>query len=193
MFAALQATSLTLAGYLDSQFLAEPALSAVNVSLKTPAEMVKSHEQGLSLWLYQAQRDEQRLNLPAVRISATELRPPPLPMRLHYLLTPITDKRQGSPETEQLILGKVLQAFHTRPTLRGTDLAGVFEGTDAELQVRLEPLTLEEITRVWQALDESYQLSVSYEISLVDIDSALQPESAAPVVVVLPDYGTIVG
>ena len=38
-----------------------------------------------------------------------------------------------------------------------------------ELKVRLEPLTLEEITRVWEALEGSYQLSVSYEVSVVNI------------------------
>lgn len=193
MYAALRATSKTIEKYLDDQFKAEASLSSVTVTLKTPREMVESQEQGLSLWLYQVVRDEQRLNLPPERISATELRPPPLPLRLHYLLTPVKENKDGSPETEQLILGKVLQAFHSRPIFRGTDLAAEFAGTEAELHVRLEPLSLEEITRVWQALDEPYQLSVSYEVSLVNIDADLQPERVTPVDVVLPEYGVIVG
>ena len=58
--------------------------------------------------------------------------------------------------------------------------------------MRLEALSLEEITRVWEALEGSYQLSVSYEVSLVDIASDLEPEHVSPVQVVLPEYGIVV-
>jgi hypothetical protein len=113
-------------------------------------------------------------------------------VRLHYLITPVTDQRTGDPETEQLILGKVLQLFHRHPVLRGADLQAEFSATEAELKIRLEPMTLEEITRVWEALEGSYQLSVSYEVSLVNILPEQQPERISPVEVVMPEYGLIV-
>ncbi len=59
--------------------------------------------------------------------------------------------------------------------------------------MRLETMSLDEITRVWDALEGSYQLSVSYEVSVVNIDSATEPVAANPVHVVLPRYGAIVG
>jgi hypothetical protein len=86
----------------------------------------------------------------------------------------------------------VLQAFHSHSVLRGSDLQAEFTGTETELKLRLEPLSLEEITRVWEALEGSYQLSVSYEVSVVNIDSDLEPESVAPVTVALPEHGLIV-
>ena len=45
-------------------------------------------------------------------------------MRLHYLATPITNRQnEGDPDTEQYVLGKVLQPFHSRPVQpRGVDL-----------------------------------------------------------------------
>jgi hypothetical protein len=61
-----------------------------------------------------------------------------------------------------------------------------------ELKVRLEPLTLEEITRVWEALEGSYQLSVSYEVSIVNIMPELEPERISPVDIAMPEYGLIV-
>jgi hypothetical protein len=97
-----------------------------------------------------------------------------------------------SPDTEQRILGKVLQAFHSSPLIRGVDLKGEFEGTQTELRVRLEPMSLEEITRVWEALKGSYQLSVSYEVTLVNVDSVNEPEKVSPVAVALPEFGIIV-
>jgi hypothetical protein len=163
----------------------------MRVRLQTPAEMVRNQgQEGLSLWLYRVVRDEERLNDPARRVSPTQLRPPPLPIRLHYLVTPLTNRlNQGDPDTEQYVLGKVLQLFHSKPMFRGPDLQGQFAGTAAELFVRLETLSLEEITRVWEGLDGSYQLSASYEVSMVDIDSALEPEGTTPVLVALPEYG----
>jgi hypothetical protein len=197
MYTALRATSRTLANYLEDRLKADPELGAffvasMRVSLNTPAEMAE-REQGLSVWLYRVLRDEQRLNAPPERLGPARIRRTPLPVRLHYLITPITDAEdESSAETEQMILGKVLQLFHDHPRLRGTDLESDFEGTGVELTVRLEPMGLEEITRVWDALDRPYQLSVSYEVSVIYIHSATEPVDASPVEVILPEYGVIV-
>jgi Pvc16 N-terminal domain len=197
MYTALRATSRTLAKFLESKFQADPLLSGLFgggmvVSLNTPQEMNEKPAEGLSIWLYRIIRDDQRLNEPPVRVSATELQASPLPVRLHYLMTPVTNEQTGDPETEQLILGKVLQLFHSQSVLRGTDLQAEFSGTEVELKVRLEPLTLEEITRVWEALEGSYQLSVSYEVSIVNIMPELKPERVTPVEIAMPEYGLIV-
>jgi hypothetical protein len=197
MYTALRASSRTVAKFLEARFQADPLLSGffgggMVVSLATPQEMNEKPAEGLSVWLYRIIRDDQRLNDPPVRISPTELRPPPLPVRLHYLMTPVTNEQTGDPETEQLILGKVLQLFHSHPVLAGADLQAEFAGTAVELRVRLEPLMLEEITRVWEALDGSYQLSVSYEVSVVNIMPELEPEQVSPVTISLPEHGLII-
>ena len=197
MYTALRATSKTLAKFLEARFLADPLLTpsfsgGMQVSLNTPEEMTNKPQQGLSVWLYRIVRDDQRLNDPPIRISPTELRPTPVPLRLHYLITPVTDPATGNPETEQMILGKVIQVFHSRPVLRGADLQAEFVGTDVELRVCLESMTLDEITRVWEGLEGSYQLSVSYEVSIVNIHPDLEPEEFTPVQIAMPEYGLIV-
>jgi hypothetical protein len=202
MYTALRATSLTLAEHLRRRFAADPALAplfdpvaggTMVISLSSPQELVGNSLEGVSVWLYRVVRDEERLNAPPVRITPDEIRPTPLPMRLHYLLTPITNRRVATgPETEQVLLGKVLQAFYDHPIVRGTDLQDDFTGTTIELAVRLESLALDQISLVWEALDGSYQLSVSYEVSVVEIFSEREPLGATPVAVSLPDYGVIV-
>src|SRR6476659_6814180 len=123
MFQALHATSATLRDFLQTSFDADPFFGAaanpwtnrgMRVRLQTPEEMTRNNgQEGLSLWLYRLVRDEERLNDPARRISSNQLQPPPLPMRLHYLATPITNRQNdGDPDTEQYVLGKVLQLFH---------------------------------------------------------------------------------
>jgi hypothetical protein len=198
MYTALRATSQTLTEFLETRFQEDALLSGffggggMVVSLNTPQEMTEKPAEGLSVWLYRVIRDDQRLNDPPERLGMNQLRPAPLPMRLHYLMTPVINRKLGDPQTEQLILGRLLQAFHSHSVLRGADLKMELTGSEAELKIRLEPMSLEEITRVWEALEGSYQLSVSYEVSVVNIDSELQPESITPVDVALPDYGLIV-
>jgi hypothetical protein len=204
MFQALNATSTTLVDYLQASIDADPFFGTsghpwrdrnMRVRLQTPSEMTQSNtDEGVSFWLYRVVRDEERLNDPARRISPTQLRPPPLPVKLHYLATPITNRvNDGDPDTEQYALGKLMQLLHSKPRFRGADLRGQFAGTEVEFFVRLESLSLEAMTRVWEGLNGEYQLSVSYEVSFVDIEAALEPESLTPVLVSLPEIGIVTG
>jgi hypothetical protein len=201
MYTALRATSRTLSKLLTDEFGADPNLApffgaagTMQVSLSTPQQMVDATIQGLSVWLYRVVRDEERLNDPEERLGPGLVGSPPLPLRLHFLMTPISNAPKASgTEMEQLILGKTLQVFNDRPCLRGTDLQDDLSGTDAVLYVRLEPLSLQEIYQIWDALEGSYRLSVSYEVSLVDIDSAAEPRPVSPVTVALPEYAQVVG
>jgi hypothetical protein len=182
MYTVLAATSATLRQMLLDAMTSDVGPSglasfftgATTVSLETPQEMVAAGRQGLSVWLYRLARDENRLNdPPELRVlpsGAVEVVPPPLPVRMHYLLTPIT---KASPDTEQRILGRALQLFHTYPIVSGSFLKAELAGTNAQLHVHLEALGIEEITRVWDALEGSYQLSVSYEVTLarINVDS----------------------
>ena len=191
MYTSLASTSETLRQFLQDGLVSDVSPSGLAsffsggtmaVSLRTPQEMVRAPQQGLSVWLYRVVRDEARLNdppqvrpLPGGRV---EIIPAPLPLRLHYLITPLTD---DNPDTEQRILGRVLQLLHSTPILVGANLRGDLSGSDTEVHTRLEALSLEEIARVWEALEGSYQLSVSYEVSLARIDSIAEPQHGAPV------------
>jgi hypothetical protein len=200
MYTALSATSQTLEIFLLKSLVSTPDLNTffdssiggtMEVSLSNPQEM--QDKEGLSLWLYRIVRDDHTLNSPPERLDSSKLQRTPLPFRLHYLVTPIVrTANSSSPETEQKILGRVLQALYDHPVLRSSDLQSDYKGTNVELNVRLEPLSMEEITKIWDVLDRSYQLSVSYEVSVVYIRSALEPEDIRQVEVLMPEYGVIV-
>ena len=201
MYTRILSTSQSLSAFLLRWFAADPAdlggffggaAAAGNVYLSTPQEL--TGKSGLSLWLYRVSRDDTRLNdpprlrpLPSGRV---EVLPPPLPLRLHYLMTPLA---KDQPELEQRILGAVLQAFYSTPILSGSDLAGDFTGTRAQVFVRLEALSLDETARVWEALSSSFQLCVSYEVTLANIEPAVLPQSEAIVESVHPRLAQRVG
>jgi len=196
----IRATSVTLRELLREAFEADAELDAffapvqggtMLVTLDTPEEMVELSREGVSLWLYRLQRDGETLNQPPRRVGPGELRQPPLPLRLHYLVTPIVNRetRPQAPELEQHIVGLALQVLHDVGSLRGALLRDDLAGQSFDIFVRLEPLSLEEITRVWDALDVPYRLSVSYEVSVVPIFSGRAHEAAVPVDSVHPEYG----
>ena len=188
MITAIRATSRTLADFLQAQFEADPDLGGafsgggtMRVLLNTPAEMTGTRS-GLSVWLYRVTRDAATLNRPPERISPTRVRPAPLPVRLHYLVAPITGSTAtDAPETEQVILGKALQSLHDHPQLSGTDLRDDFTGTSTVITSRFESLSLDDLARIWDALATSYRTSVSYEVTVVDIEAPIA-SSTGPMV-----------
>jgi hypothetical protein len=196
---AIRATSRTIADVLQSKFEADPDLSAqfaspgtMRVYLNTPAEMVG--RAGLSVWLYRVVRDDVTLNRPPVRIGPTQVRPAPLPLRLHYLFSPIINSKEvDAPETEQVILGKALQVLNDQPSISGADLSDDFIGTDTVVTARFEPLTIDELARIWEALDVSYRTSVSFEVAVVEIYQDVAVQIAPPVRVPVLDAGVVVG
>jgi hypothetical protein len=104
--------------------------------------------------------------------DAVELRKPPLPLMLRYLLTAFA----GDWITEQRMLARAMQALHDRPMRLGSDLRGDpaplgLVGSNVILKTHLSMLTLEEKTRIWHAIQRPYRLSVVYEVRLVEIDA----------------------
>jgi hypothetical protein len=198
MSKALKAASLTLQTFLQQSFTADNDLASffsgggtAVVSLGTPDDMETNGQYGLSLWMYRLVRDEQTLNDPPGRPLPNRMRSKPLPMRLHYLMTPIIANKPnaGNPEFEQLVLGRVLQTFNDHPLLSGADLADAFLGSGMTLAVRLETIELDNVARIWDSLERPYQCCLSYQVGIVPIESAREDRSEAPIGVVLPQFG----
>src|SRR5271157_2145576 len=105
MFTAIVATSQTIRDFLTAQLQSDLSLRSffnpgfggtMVVSLNTPDEMEQLHEEGVSLWLYRVVRDENLVNLPPIRNSSTEYAHTPLPMKLHYMVTPLVARTTTS-------------------------------------------------------------------------------------------------
>ena len=191
MTIAIRATSRTLADFLQAAFESDSDLASLfagpgnmRVHLNTPAEMSETRT-GLSVWLYRVTSEESTRNRPPERMGPTGTQPAPPPVRLHYLVTPVTSTDlDDAPETEQLILGEALQVLHEHPILSGVDLKEELEGTQAVVTARLETLTIEELARIWGALAMSYRTSVSYEVTVVGNNESTRREPGRPIRVV---------
>lgn len=100
----------------------------------------------------------------------------PLSLGLYYMVT----AWGGDRDTEQRMLGRVMQRMYDDAVLDGPELQGVLAGTAAQLRVGLAPLRLDDRARIWWAIGQPYRLSVNYEVRVVDVD-VTGTTSAAPV------------
>jgi len=163
-------------------------LNGVQIFLLSPKEMQDAgNTNGISVWLYKVSRMSEMLNEPPERRSGNQVLRTSLPVLLFYLVTPMT----ADPATRHTLLGRVLQVLNDHAILRGADLQGVLGGTEEQLRVNLEALTLEELSLVWEALSEPYQLSVTYLVQVVKIDSDLEAVKSPPVVERATTYSQI--
>lgn len=124
----------------------------------------------LTITLYEILEDAPSRNRPRPqRASGTAImsNKPPMALRLHYLLTPWG----GDSVTEQQILGRAMQALYDEAILSGTMLLGGLQGSTDTLKLTLIPLTLEDRSRVWYAIQKPYRLSVNYEVRVVNLDA----------------------
>ncbi len=137
------------------------------ISLESPFELRQNNSVRLSIYLYRVVEDAYTKNQFPVSGNGGRLRKPPLSLDLFYLVTPLV----GSPREQQIILGKVMQALYDRAILSGADLTGSLAESAEEVRVILNPVSLEETTRVWHALETSYRLSVCYVARVAMVDS----------------------
>ncbi len=189
-FTVLGAVSVTLRALLETHITlsGDPQLSGIPVDLRSPKEMRDDNNAvGISLWLYRVTRNGFTSNLPPPRPGLNQQARNPLPLDLFYLATPVL----RDPRLRQVALGRVLQVLNDHSLLRGADLQDSLRNTSQELRVTFEMAPLEELTRVWSALLEQYQLCVSYHVQVVNLEAHHEPLQVSPVLLRETTYAQI--
>jgi hypothetical protein len=180
-----------IAAVLWEEMHADPQVNPLidgenRISLESPADLDGNDTVRLSIYLYRIVEDAYSKNRLPVNDGRGRLQKPPLTLDLYYLVTPLL----GQPHEQQIVLGKTMQVLYDRPTLEGTDLAAPLQAAGEVVRVILNPVTLEETTRVWQALERSYRLSVCYVARVALVNSTRQ-QSFVPVGEKVANYGRL--
>ena len=134
------------------------------------SEPVPTDEPKLTVFLYEIAEDPTSRNRPPVRSLPPDppaSRKPPMALLLRYLVTPWG----GDQLTQHRMIGRALQAFYDDSILDGEELTGSLAASTDALHVTLAPLTLDQKSWVWYAIQKPYRLSLNYEIRVVNLDS----------------------
>ena len=155
---------------LWSEFMTDeviaPIVSNENAIVFTnPTETVRDSANRLSLWLYQVTENEFLKNQPMrMGTNAKTQVFAPFALNLYYLVTPFAQSGEG----DHLLLGKTMQVMYDNAILKMRNDA---DETAEDLRLTFCRLSLEELTRIWEALKEPYRLSVCYQVRVTRIDS----------------------
>jgi len=168
----------------------------VTVSLPPPEDDSQAAEPTrVNLFLYRALENGALKNqmIPG-QGHASEYGHPPLSLVLHYMLTAYgaTDDNGLVNETRaHFLLGSAMRVLHDYPVITDNlmtintppvqilhvSLRGEFE----QIKITLDPISLEDLSKVWTALTRPYRLSAAYTVSVVQIESRRIKTLAAPV------------
>ena len=97
----------------------------------------------------------------------------PLSVDLHYLLTAWADSAQE----EHTTLAWAMRELYMHPVLDAAALNAEADWDPADaIQIAPSELNLEDMLRIWEALEPSYRLSVSYIARLVRVDPDKTPD-----------------
>ncbi|MFJ5226407.1 DUF4255 domain-containing protein [Streptomyces sp. NPDC088400] len=148
---------------------ADPPIAELN----DLAETVQTPTPKLTVFLYEIAEDPTSRNRPPVRSlppGPLTTRKPPMALMLRYLVTPWG----GDPITQHRMLGRALQTFYDDAILDGVQLTGSLAASTDSLHLTLTPLTLDQKSWIWYAIQKPYRLSLNYEVRVVSLDSAVE-------------------
>ncbi|MBL9135481.1 MAG: DUF4255 domain-containing protein [Verrucomicrobiales bacterium] len=141
----------------------------------------------LNVFLYHVMMDGAWRNQEIPRQpTASDLHLPPLGLQLFYLLSAFEAETAALEAQDHQILGRAMNLLHDHPLLSPAEIDNALAGTGLQNQVEriritYQPLSLDEISKLWTSCQTNYRLSVAYQVSVVLIDSTRPRRSALPV------------
>jgi hypothetical protein len=149
----------------------------------------RKEEERLNLFLYRVTENGHLQNQEIPGRGSNGYGHPPLSLNLHYLLTAYgnTEVNGGAATlfddtNAHFLLGSAMRVLHdypivtdqltaVRPPSGGLVLHASLRDAYEKVRLSLEPLTLEDVTKVWTALALRYRLSAAYVVNVVQVES----------------------
>lgn len=183
---AIGAITRTLVGLLRdarSTLKITDNVNDVQVEAYQAKDFAKPMTQGVSLYLYRVLVSTSRRNLPARLAPDGRRYRPSLPLDLHYMLTPWG----STADMQHQILGWAMRTVEDTPTLSSAYLNSFDPehepfGADETVDMVFDPVSLQDLSYIWEVNKPVLQVSVTYVARVVPIDS----------LVLLPDTGKLV-
>lgn len=185
---AIAAVTATLEAIIGNGVHADPDLNDTSLTTLPPDKARGSITTNqLNLFLYQVMPNAAWRNMDVPQsVKPGETGIAPLALNLHYLITVYGRENDNTQPFDHHLLGAAMALLNDHALLGPDEIRLAFPGSDLERQVErvritLQPLTIEEISKLWTGFATQYRLSVAYEVSVALIDSAVPPRTPVPV------------
>ena len=187
---AIAAVTASLRALLSAK-LKDPLATDPNVTTSSPDKAHDDTGDRVNLFLYHTQVEPSWRNTDMPRQNKPgETGHPPLPLNLFYLLTAFSNDKDEV--HSHRLLGLAMAVLHDHPLLDPSQIKDV-TGNDPTLKdsdlheqiervrITLQPLSVEEISKLWTAFQTQFRTSVSYQVSVVLIESTRPAKTPLPV------------
>ena len=190
---AIAAVTATLRSLLETGVRADPDLNDTTVTTQPLDKARESNNTAnqLNLFLYHTLPNAAWANMDMPRrIVPGETGIPALALKLYYLMTAYGRGDDTTQPFSHQVLGQAMSVLHDHPLLGAEEIraatAVALPRTDLDRQIErvritLQPLSLEELSKLWTGLQTQYRLSVAYEATVVLIDSTQVVRAPLPV------------
>ena len=186
---AIAAVTATLRNLLAVGVTPELDLNDTTVTTQPPdrARANGNDANQLNVFLYQALPNAawRNMDMPG-RGNPGEKSMSPLALNLYFLVTAFGRGDDLKQPFSLELIGKAMSVLHDHAILLAEDIRNALPNNDLHAQIEhvrltLQPLTTEEIYRLWSGFQTPYRTSVAYEASVVLIDSTVAVKAALPI------------
>jgi hypothetical protein len=187
---AIAAVTTTLRHLLQQRFDTDGS-SNVTVTTKPP-DKARDNSNGnqVNLFLYQTQINAawRNMDIPT-QVKPGETGQSPLALNLYYLLTAYAQNDDFPEPTSHRLLGQAMSVFHDHTILSSEDIKaaltnlGEYDLYDQVERVRVtsQPLSMDELSKLWTTFQTQYRISAAYEVAVVLIESTRPTKVPLPV------------
>ena len=190
---AIAATTATLQAIVGQGVRAEPDLNDTTVTTLAPDKARDSNNAAnqINLFLYQVLPNAAWRNrdMPH-QVMPGESGNPPLGLDLYYMMTMYGRNNDVTQPYSHQLLGRMMGVLYDHALLGAEEIraavAASMPSSDLDRQlervrITLQPLSLEEISKLWTGFQTQYRLSVAYAVSVVLLESTRAVKTPVPV------------
>lgn len=159
-------------------------ISVTNLPLDEAFEKNKNKNY-VNLFLYHVEHSAawRNMDIPG-QVKKGETGRSPLALNLYYIITAYGE--DGNELIGHLLLGKAMSILHDHSLLGRNEIKTAFELSEVHKQVeRLritpQPISLDEVSKLWTGFQTQYRLSAAYEVSVLLIESKRPTRTPLPV------------
>jgi hypothetical protein len=114
---------------------------------------------------------------------------PPLPLNLYYLITAFGRDNDSTQPFGHELMGKAMSTLHDHALLGADEIRSAIAATlpraDLDRQIEriritFQPLSIEEISKLWTGFATQYRLSAAYEVAVALIESTQPVKTPLP-------------
>jgi len=185
---AIAAVTATLQAILGTEITSDPNLNDTTVTA-LPLDKARGSitTNQLNLFLYQVLPNAAWRNMDMPKtVRPGEIGMSPLALDLRYLITAFGRENDTSQPFDHHLLGKAMSVLYDHALLGPEEIQTAFPGSGLESQpdrvrITLQPLSLEDISKLWMGFATQYRVSAGYDVSVTLIDSTQPVKTPLPV------------